>query len=231
MNLRRVLCFAVFVAFLSFTPSAIADSTMTLTGAGSNVMNGVYIGPYTATINGVSTPVICDDYFDDSYIPESWTASTSTFPGLTSVKFTGVNETQNYEEMAYLALELLAAPVNSVQAGEIQYALWGVSDPGAIPSLTAFNAADGAAAQGYLTGAQNSYSSLTAAQLAEFTFYTPNTNDPITCGSGACASTPPQEFITVTTPEPGTTALLAIGLGGLFLLTSKRRKQQLSASV
>lgn len=36
--------------------------------AGTNVLNGVYVGAYTATINGVSTPVICDDFSDDSYI-------------------------------------------------------------------------------------------------------------------------------------------------------------------
>jgi hypothetical protein len=222
MNVRKLLCVAAALASLAVSPSAFADASMTLTGAGSNVLDGIYMGPYTATINGVSTPVICDDFSDESFLPESWTAYTSTFSGLTNVKFTGAPETQNYEEAAYLALELLAAPPNSLQAGEIQFALWDVFDPNAIPTLTSYNAADGAAALLYLQGAQTGYSSLTAAQLAEFTFYTPNTNDPITCGSGACASTPPQEFITVNTPEPSTMLLLGIGVCGLFLV--KRRK-------
>jgi hypothetical protein len=222
MNAGRVLCFVAALAFLAVAPSAFADASMTLTGAGSNVLDNIYMGPYTATINGVSTPVICDDFSDESFLPESWTAYTSTFPGLTNVMFTGANETQNYEEAAYLGLELLAAPPNSLQAGEIQFALWNVFDPNAIPTLTSYNAADGAAALLYFEGAETGYSSLTPAQLAEFTFYTPNTNDSITCGGSACASTPPQEFMTVNTPEPSTMLLLGIGVCGLFLV--KRRK-------
>src|SRR5208282_720370 len=212
--------------------------SMTLTGAGSNVLAGVYVGPYTATINGTSTPVICDDFSDESYLPESWTANISTFPGLASVQFTGSPELQNYDEVAYLAFELLAAPVNSLQAGEIQYALWDVFDPSAIWYLSGSNAAAGTAAQTYLTGAQNNYSTLTSAQLAEITIYTPNTNDPITCNGRPCPSAPPQEFITVTpsntpatrTPEPATTLLLGMGLVGLFLL-SRRNQNHLPSTI
>jgi hypothetical protein len=221
---------AVVALFLAVAPAAFADSTMVLTGVGSgNVLDGAYIGPYIATVGGVAnTPVICDDYSDESYIPESWTAYTSGFPSLSKVDFKSGSMTQNYEEAAYLALELLAAPPNSLQAGEIQYALWGVFDSNAISDLTAYNATDGAAAAAYLTDAETHYSKLTAAQLAEFTFYTPNTNDPITCGGAACASTPPQEFIVVDAPEPGTILLLCTGLTGLFLL---KRRQKLASPI
>jgi hypothetical protein len=130
---------------------------MTLTGAGSNVMGGAYIGPHTGTINGVSTPVICDDFAAESYISEAWTANTSTFAGgFTYVKFAGGTETQNYEEAADLALELLAAPVNSERAGQIQYAPGDLFTPGALNGL---NSADAAAAQNDLTNAANNYSS------------------------------------------------------------------------
>lgn len=215
-------------AVLCLAPAAFADTaSMTLTGAGSNVLDGVYIGPYTATIDGVSTPVICDDFAAESYIPESWTANVSTFSSLSNVKFTSGTVTQNYEEAAYLALELLAAPKNSLQAGEIQFALWGLFDPSALTVLSAYNAAYGAAAQAYLTDAQNNYSTLTAAQLAQITIYTPNTNYAITCGSGPCRTTPPQEFIVVRTPEPTTLLLLGLGLGSLFFL---KRREHLSSS-
>lgn len=224
MNLRKALMFVTAVSFMFLAPPAFADTaSMNLTGAGSNVLNGVFIGPYTATINGVSTQVICDDYYDESFIGESWTANTSTFPSLTNAKFTSASETQNYEEAAYLALKLLAAPVNSLEAGEIQYALWGVFDPSAITSLTNYNHADGVAASWYLTDAETNYSTLTPSQLSEFTFYTPDSNDPITCGNKPCASGPPQEFIAVNTPEPSAILLLAFGLTFVFLLTRKRR--------
>src|ERR1700761_4288255 len=62
-------------------------ASMKLTSAGSNTDYGIYIGPYTATVNGVSTSAICDDFSDATYVGETWTATLSTYPTLTSVKF------------------------------------------------------------------------------------------------------------------------------------------------
>lgn len=200
---------------------------MTLTGAGSNTLDGVYIGPYTATINGVSTPVICDDYADESYLPESWTANVASLTSLTNTNHPG--QTQDYEEIIYLSNELLAAPVNSLQAGEIQFALWAVFDPTALTDLTAYNSADGAAAGAYLSGA---VSNAGPADLTGYAIYTPIITDPITCSGydrSVCPSTPPQEFI-VRTPEPGTLLLLALGLGGLLFFGRKQRLSSLSLS-
>ncbi|MDE3109961.1 MAG: hypothetical protein KGL02_08470, partial [Acidobacteriota bacterium] len=71
----RVLFFLAVSAALAAVPSANAD-TMTLTSPGNGgVAFNVYIGPYVANINGVSTPVICDDFAAPSYINESWNAS------------------------------------------------------------------------------------------------------------------------------------------------------------
>src|ERR1700689_2418331 len=58
---------------------ATAQSTFTLTGVGSNiVLDGIYISPYTATINGVQTAVICDDFKDEVYVGESWMANSGS---------------------------------------------------------------------------------------------------------------------------------------------------------
>ena len=82
-------------ALLGIAPSCFGAQTasMTLTGVGVNgVLGGVYIGPYVGTIDAVTTPLICDDFFDDSYIPESWTAnvySISDYASLQIWQFVG----------------------------------------------------------------------------------------------------------------------------------------------
>jgi hypothetical protein len=219
----RVLLVVSAVLVLGLAPAAFADTTasMVLTGAGNNSLNGVLIGPYTATINGTSTPVICDDYAHESYIPESWTANVSSLSNLSKTNNPG--QTTLYDEVAYLTLELLSAPKNSLQAAEIQYAIWDVFDPQAFTDLKNFSTTDYNAANWYLTDAENNYSSLTSAQLAGFVLYTPNTSFTISCGNNSCANSPPQEFI-VYTPEPSTVLLFGLGLAGLFLL--KRRQTQ-----
>ena len=74
--MRRVLFgFLVILASLQPSVASAAPVNMTLTGAGSNVLAGVYIGPYTALINGQSFNVICDDFLAETYLNESWTAN------------------------------------------------------------------------------------------------------------------------------------------------------------
>src|SRR5271167_2890295 len=96
------------VALLCLAPCAFADSNnLTLTGAGNNVMGGVYVGPYYATVNGVAnTPVICDDFGDDSVVGHSWNYTPNNFSTLVSALWG--NQTQNYEAAAWLTLQMLS---------------------------------------------------------------------------------------------------------------------------
>ncbi|MDE3179666.1 MAG: hypothetical protein KGM47_08395 [Acidobacteriota bacterium] len=193
---------------------------MTLTSPGStltgtNVLAGVYVGAYEATINGVPTPVICDDYSDESYVPESWTANSSAFSDLSSTKWAAAypaNYGALYNEAAWL-IEQMINPVNSSQLGEIQYAIWGLFNHSAITDLTSYNAQDGAIAQGWLNNAQGQAPS----DSSSFTVYTPFIPPAPTCYSGAgqavqCASSPPQEFITYNASEPPFLAMLGADL-------------------
>lgn len=207
------------LALLCATPSLFASVSMTLTGAGPNNLAGIYIGPYTALIDGVPTQVICDDFSADTYLNQTWSANLSTFSDLSGTKFGAAKETQ-YKQAAWLSLQLLnptvSCPPGGNCAADIQFAIWQVFD-----NPNPFNILQ---SQGLITDLSNAKDWLAKAQdasnynslnLSAFSFYTPT---PLNSGS-------PQEFIVVKTPEASALALLGIDLsavGGLFLLFRRR---------
>lgn len=214
----RILFSVVAVAVLLFAPIALADTaSMYLTGPGTNgTMAGVYVGPYVAQINGVATPVICDDYVDESFINESWTANVTTLANLSGTKWGGLpNATTLYEEAAWLTEQLVTASPS--QAGDIQFAIWAIFDPSAINGLTS---GDQMAVENLIMQAQNQ--SYWAGEFNNILIYTANTNDPILCNGQACANTPPQEFL-VDTPEPGVFALVLIGLSAIAIGIGRKK--------
>jgi hypothetical protein len=209
-------------AVLFFAPTALADTaSMLLTGAGDNgALGGVYVGPYTATIDGVSTSVICDDYDDESYIGETWTANVTTPSSLAGTKWADLgNSTNLYEEAAWLSIGLLSAGPG--QAGDIQFAIWTLFDANALNALSGADQAnvwcwiDAAEAQIFWSG-----------EFANVLIYTANITDPIRCDGNYCANTPPQEFI-VATPEPGE---LFLALTGLLAVAVAVRRMKSAAN-
>lgn len=218
-------CLATLVgAILLIAPGALADgsASMDLTSAGSNTLAGVYVGAYTATINGVSTLVVCDDYSDESYIGETWTASITSLSSLTGTKWG--NNTQGYDEMAWLVTQMFSTH-NQNTIAQIQFAIWDVFNGSAFSALSGSTLAG---AQSWLTQAENQ--TFYAGEFGNIGIYTPNTQFPILCSGNSCANTPPQEFLTVTqTPEPGTFVLFGSGLAVLGFMM--RRKLAGAASV
>jgi len=216
------------VAALCIAPSALADTSITLTGAGNNPVDGIYVGPYYATVNGVkNTPVICDDFADEVYINESWGAisPSGSIANPTGATFAGqANSGQKYDAVAFLAEQLFALSPSdatySSDAAKLQYAIWDIFDPNGVsgylntidPTLLASAISD---ANGALAG------TYTSGEFSDLSILTP---DPGTQPSGDGR---PQEFI-VRTPEPGTFALLGIGLLMLGILA--RRKYNLVPS-
>jgi hypothetical protein len=214
------------VTAMCIAPSALADTSITLTGAGSNPVDGIYVGPYYATVNGVAnTPVICDDFSDEVYINESWGAisPSPTIANPSGAVFASqANSGQEYDAMAFLAEQLFALspsdPTYSGDAAKLQYAIWDIFDPGDVsaylkpidPSLLASAISD---ATGALGG------TYTSGEFSDLSILTPD------LGTQPSADGRPQEFI-VKTPEPGTFALLGIGLLMLGILA--RRKYNLA---
>jgi hypothetical protein len=248
MNIKRTVLrsglAAVGLAVFCWSPSAFADVNMVLTGVTGPSMGGVYTSPYTATINGVNTLIICDDFLTDVSVGLAWTASATNVSSLngpnpsTALKFDtapgtpaeAVKQEQDYATAAYLAIEILAQDQNTLSgqymAGILSYALWDLFDPILLTTyqspvcnhpygcLTQKEIADAKAA---LATAQSSAGSYT--QYSNVTIYTPT---PIQGAS--------QEFVTVTMSESPSPAILGVYLFGLAGLAFVFRRRLVKAA-
>ena len=244
MKMTRSWLLAVAAAVLCLTPNAKADN-LDLTSPGNGVnAAGVYVGPYQGTINGSPvTPIICDDFTHDSFVGETWQATAtnlgtgnlgSTGTTLYGTQFGATVATADYDVAAYLASELLTPNISATAQTDLQYAIWYLFDP---TQVTSYLAGFGSTYSGLLAAAQadvataiaaegDPNAALTAAELAQFTIYTPTNVTSCPNGAGQCKL--PQEFI-VQTPEPST--LLLLGAGLCFLMVMARRKRDLAGSL
>lgn len=130
-------------------PLAAQTANFQLTSAGSGaVLAGVYTSPYQGDINGGTTiPVICDDFADNSYVPEDWTANVTTFTAsqvdtLAGSSYSnsllkwqnatavwGLNQAQAYTVATVLSVEILTSPTASRAQEDLSFALWDLFDP------------------------------------------------------------------------------------------------------
>jgi hypothetical protein len=205
------------LALLCFAPCAFANSSLTMTGAGNNVMDNVYVGPYYATVNGVqNTPVICDDFADESYIGHTWNYTANNFSTLGNALWG--NQTNNYDAAAWLTLQMLSLngnPGNATQVGYLSFAIWSLFDGS--NALKGLNSTQLAGVNAWLGKVPLN---LLPGEFANFLLLTPQG---CTAGPGSC---PGQEFMMLV-PEGGSGVmyLLLAGLSCFGALLFRRRGQ------
>jgi hypothetical protein len=185
---------------------------------GSNVMGGVYVGPYNLTVGGQSMQLVCDDFSSNVVAGETWNAVASTYPTLSNVRF-GSNNLIQYEEIGYLVQQMFANITSPSTVGYISWAIWDIFTPNASSAdpygtLTSFQQGQ---INNWLTKAANNYSTGNYSNLMVYTPI-PGSQVPVSAG-------PPQEYIgfVVSAPEPPTLLLLGVGLAALGILFGSKK--------
>jgi len=230
MKLAHRLIYGGIAGALLFTSGAIAEVQMTLTGVGTgSVMGGVYISPYVASIGGVPTYVICDDFTTDVWVGDTWEANEYSLSDLGSSgpqKFTTPDWyyyttqpvyytiQQEYDAAALLAEEVIVNMWNPTLAGEYSYALWTLFEPAAI---------NGYGGNPLTSAQQTAVNTLRTEALANaFNGEASGLNVSIYTPAKGYTS---QEFLVVSTPEASLPATLAVELSALVgvILLMRRR--------
>lgn len=187
-------------------------------GTPAVAVNGVYVGPYTLSINGVTTPAMCMDDFLEVGDGDKWTANktavtssnfSGTYLGNGDKMVHGENYTskQVYTAEAYL-FSLITKP--GADRADIQEAAWAIMDPGTLTNVINSN---NTGVENYLEAAANNFSSFNS------------TGYSIISQTGGLHNCSKQEFMVASTPEPGTIGLFGGGvlLAGISRIFRRRK--------
>jgi len=258
--LRKNWYFTV-IALLLFASAGLAAPQDTITFAGGGINPGVgpaLVNPYYAYINGSSSlsEVICDDFSNEVYVGESWTAYVTPMSSLTSTtvgpppmfgatpstplagtpSVPALTQQQLYDALAYLGNNILASAGNIPALTADTYAIWELTCATGIGSCAGqpFGYLPGAT----LTAAQNKLTAAlandTPSQGVGWEILTADMSDPVTCKGSGCPSPNnaaalgvPQEFL-VRTPESSSGILLGSDILGVLALAFFFRKRLFS---
>ena len=255
----KAVCLATAFV-ICFATGALAATTVQLTiksasapDLTSGAMGGVYTSPYTGQINGGALiPIICDDFYDDIYPPQTWTALATNLAQLGASTTNDVyfdqgggglrsdgSTTQQFDYMtaAVLAEEILNT-TNETTRGVLSFALWGVFDPSLLVASNPKNL-DLTAVTKALQDAQGTVATNLDPKNGGADGY-PSTFSNVTIYSATLDGTTPmalgtknrpQEFLVVSMAEPSAPVLLLVDLLAVLSLVCFFRKRQRGASL
>jgi len=237
---HKLVILLVFILF-ALGGTALADTVLTLTGAGGptgNNLGGAYVAPYTGTLSPGVAPLgagtltlICDDFTHDVSLQQQWPVAVTQFStssgALINTRFGNggypliTNGVVLYEEMFYLVNKMSfpasPSPATLTQNADLNWAIWALSyqaETGTALSLSGLPASDQSAVNSDILSATNplNYGS---ENYSNFYIITPTCTprEPCEAGTG-------QEYITKI-PEPASLAIWAAGLSALLF----RRKR------
>ena len=204
MRLKRlhVVLSVVFFSLLLAGPAFANSVNMQFNSATASGIGGGGVYPYSVSVNGIATSLLCDSYDNTMQKNETWTANATPFlQGIANSLF-GPSMTADYKAAGLIFKSMLAGHITATDAN---WAIWGLfsSNAKAQSQFTTTGAA--AIDASYLALASSAKNSA----FNGLVLYTPKP------GSQSVGGTP-QEFIGFSTvPEPGTLMMLGTGLVGL----------------
>ena len=146
--MKRILLVMVAAAFLVTVSAAFGQNTNIQFTYGTSTFGTDFgsdkTGLYGATVNGVATQIICDDFYHNIYDGETWTAHGYSAAGLNAgnvdqTQFDGHIGLFGYTELAWLANQMFTLstsdPTYAADLGLISQAMWHITS-GAAPDNT-----------------------------------------------------------------------------------------------
>jgi hypothetical protein len=201
--MRKFSLLSTLLLLVFATASTVTADTVTLTGAGNTIWNGVHSGPYDATLNGNSITMVCVSFDRHVSVGQTWEVAVNqlTAAGVANALYgSQANALLKYQQAAWLYDQMSLQPN---QRGDIQGAIWNIFNLSSSPDTLASTA--------WLTSAQNQ--DFDGYDFSRFRILTPL--DRTING--------PQENLTEV-PEPAALFLLGSGLVGIASRLRKRRR-------
>ena len=193
---------------------AAGNTTLNVSDPSAGYTNATaLIDPYTAYINGSSTPslIFCVDPDHGVSSGQTWTANVSYLGGDLSNTYQGNAGATAYGAMAWLITQLQSA-TTTIQKQELQAAIWEIAE-GAPGSTGDFS----------VNNVSASFINAVAADI------TNAENNILTSGFEILTDTKGQiqEYMIINTPEPSTLLLIGAGLLAFMIFTRSKKAYSL----